>query len=632
MTIPFTVIGTATSGDDYTITASPITIPAGQLTGTAVITLLDDAADEPDEDVVVTMGTPTNALAGTTTVHTATITDNDPAPTVSFAMAAGSAAEGVTTRTVTVSLAAASGQTVTVPYGVSGTASAPADYTIAPASPLTLAPGETSQTITITVADDAAVEPDETVVLTLGTPTNATVGTPGVYTETIVEEIGIVVSPPSATYTTEGGSTVTFTVVLTAVPTADVTLPVGSSATAEATVSVSELVFTPANAGTPQTVPLRGVAHAALDRTKVYSVLRGPAVSADPDFAGLDPADINLVNVEFLPKGKRSFVDADGDKITVRLSGPGQVGVIQTGADPNGPGAIDRVILSPATDPVKSRLSVSVKKATGGNGLVNVGVITGSGLKSFAAPAADLVGEGAVFTGLLGSLKVRDIKNGADVIAGGAPEKLTAITAVDVGAGTTIDLGSGISTLKVARFGDGRVEAPRIGTLAVTGNAKRTIPADFAADVRLTGEGVKPGAKVLGSMSVGGTVHESAIEAKGNVGSVKTKAFVDSSLLLGLDGTMLAGVKLGSFTASGIKGSAAPAFADSEVTADQIGKVTLKSVGTARPDETFGVTAGVSLAGLKVAIPAFLFNPSQPVPQGLNLDQDAALEFVVKVG
>ena len=69
-----------------------------------------------------------------------------------------------------------------------------------------------------------------------------------------------------------------------------------------------------------------------------------------------------------------------------------------------------------------------------------------------------------------------------------------------------------------------------------------------------------------------------------------------------------------------------------DVAADRIGTVTLKSVGTTRPDEPFGVTAGVSLGGLRVATPAFLYSPKGPVSQGLNLDQDADLEFLVRVG
>src|SRR5262249_26270607 len=79
VTVPFTLSGTATqgAGNDYTITASPITITAGSPTGTITITVNDDTLPEPSETVIVTMGTPTNANQGATTVHTATIIDND---------------------------------------------------------------------------------------------------------------------------------------------------------------------------------------------------------------------------------------------------------------------------------------------------------------------------------------------------------------------------------------------------------------------------------------------------------------------------------------------------------------------------------------------------------------------------
>jgi len=65
------------------------------------------------------MGTPVNATAGATTVHTATITDND-APTVTFTAATQSHEESIGTMTVTVQLSAASGQDVIVPFSVGG--------------------------------------------------------------------------------------------------------------------------------------------------------------------------------------------------------------------------------------------------------------------------------------------------------------------------------------------------------------------------------------------------------------------------------------------------------------------------------------------------------------------------------
>jgi hypothetical protein len=64
-----------------------------------------DTLDEPDETVVATMGVPTNATAADNTVHTATITDDDSAPTVSFTAASQSGAEDtVGTMTVTARL------------------------------------------------------------------------------------------------------------------------------------------------------------------------------------------------------------------------------------------------------------------------------------------------------------------------------------------------------------------------------------------------------------------------------------------------------------------------------------------------------------------------------------------------
>ena len=121
VTVPFTVSGTASSPADYTITASPIVIPAGATSGAITITVADDALDELDETVVVTMGAPGNGTAGGTITHTATITDNDPQPSMTFTTAAQSGAENEGTITVTAQLSAISGQNVTVPFTVSGT-------------------------------------------------------------------------------------------------------------------------------------------------------------------------------------------------------------------------------------------------------------------------------------------------------------------------------------------------------------------------------------------------------------------------------------------------------------------------------------------------------------------------------
>lgn len=191
VSVPYTLSGTAIQGvgDDYTITTSPLEIPAGDTSASIIITVNDDLLDEDDETVVVTLGTPTNADLGSPSVHTATITDNDLPPTVSFTSASQSGPEDVGSMAIGVQLSAVSGKEVTVPFSLGGTATqgAGADYTISPTNTVIIPAGSTTANISITVIDDSDDEPDETVVVSMGMPVNATTGSPNVHTATILD-------------------------------------------------------------------------------------------------------------------------------------------------------------------------------------------------------------------------------------------------------------------------------------------------------------------------------------------------------------------------------------------------------------------------------------------------------------
>ena len=89
----------------------------------------------------------------------------------------GNDPDATTDMTFAVALSAASGKTVTVPYTLGGTATAGDDYTDPGTKSVTIAPGQTSADIVIPVKGDGIDEPDETVEVTLGAPTNATVST-----------------------------------------------------------------------------------------------------------------------------------------------------------------------------------------------------------------------------------------------------------------------------------------------------------------------------------------------------------------------------------------------------------------------------------------------------------------------
>ncbi len=234
VTVPFAVTGTATSAADYTITASPITITAGQTTATIVVTVTNDTVYEPSETVIVTMGGPTGAQPGSTTVHTATITDNDTAPTVQWTSASGSTGEATSTATMTAQLSAASGFDTTVPFTLSGTAtSGGTDYSV-PSTSITISAGSTTGTVVMTIVDDALDEANETAILTIGTPTNATVGTTAAHTRTITDND----TAPTVAWTAttqsagEGAGTVSVTAQLSAVSGQDVTVPYTVTGTA----------------------------------------------------------------------------------------------------------------------------------------------------------------------------------------------------------------------------------------------------------------------------------------------------------------------------------------------------------------------------------------------------------------
>lgn len=170
--------GTATAAD-ATVALGPFTIPAGSLQVSIPVSITNDAIDEVDETVILTLTAINRATAGTPSTHTLSIVDDDEPPVVRFdpGVPDMSAAEGNTadvTYSYPVVLSAPSGRTVSVGVVRTGTASA-SDLSIPAADlPVVFQPGETSKAIRLTIRAGTALEPDETVVLTLQTPANNT--------------------------------------------------------------------------------------------------------------------------------------------------------------------------------------------------------------------------------------------------------------------------------------------------------------------------------------------------------------------------------------------------------------------------------------------------------------------------
>lgn len=119
---------------------------------------------------------------------------------------------------------------------------------------------------------------------------------------------GITVSMISGD-TDEDGASAVFLVVLDSEPTAAVTIVLASSDQEEGTVAPDSLTFTPANWDTPQPVTVTGVSDDLNDGDVAYTVITAPAISADPGYDGIDPADVDVLNVDTTPLPPDVFKD-----------------------------------------------------------------------------------------------------------------------------------------------------------------------------------------------------------------------------------------------------------------------------------------------------------------------------------
>ena len=152
--------------------------------------------------------------------------------TVFFAAAAYQASEGGDAATVTVRLSRAVSQALTIPITVTRDADTEqSDYTVAGLTngALSITPGTTSQTFTVTANQDVDQD-DETVSVGFGTlPSEVSAGTPATATVTLIDDDVPVprVSFGASSYSAaEGGDAATVTVRLSQAAPANLTIPI----------------------------------------------------------------------------------------------------------------------------------------------------------------------------------------------------------------------------------------------------------------------------------------------------------------------------------------------------------------------------------------------------------------------
>jgi hypothetical protein len=187
ITVDYLTTAGGTAGvDDFTLAAGTLTFSPGTTTLTVPVTIVNDALDEDDETVRVSLANASNATLPPTRLHTLTIADNDDLPALAFQQASSTASEATATHAVNVQLSAPSGRTVQFSLTRTGT-STTADLTL-PATTFSIPAGSTMVTINATVINDTIDDNNETAVLTLTGLVNASAGTPAAHTITIADD------------------------------------------------------------------------------------------------------------------------------------------------------------------------------------------------------------------------------------------------------------------------------------------------------------------------------------------------------------------------------------------------------------------------------------------------------------
>ncbi|QIG50214.1 hypothetical protein G5V57_22300 [Nordella sp. HKS 07] len=289
-TITYLVGGTASAGGDYAALAGSVTVPAGSMTAIVPVNVVDDVIVEGTETVIVSLTGTSNPSIQASGSATLDITDDDTA-TASIAKSTnGDAAEPGDDGEFTLFLSAPSSTDTTVDYSAGGAAAAGSDYTSLPGS-VAVPAGSTTASIQVAVLDDVTVEGSETVAISLNGTSNPSIGAAGSATLDMLDDDNAAVTVTESGGSTsvgEGGIIDSFTIVLDAQPTADVTISL--SADAQCTLSTGSVTFTPVSWNVAQSVTVTAVDDPTVEGAHSCAITTGDA--AGDGYTGVTVDDV----------------------------------------------------------------------------------------------------------------------------------------------------------------------------------------------------------------------------------------------------------------------------------------------------------------------------------------------------
>lgn len=272
------------SGVDHDLSNGILTFGVGEQMKNITFNVVDDLVTEPNETVTLTLKNPNAAALGTISQHTYIIEDDDSGPAsafVGFAATGSAGPEGAGSAVLQVSLDAAAEAVTSVDYAVTGGTADGADFALASGT-LTFNIGETVQAIPLTITDDADIEADETVVVTLSSPVGAALGSVAVHTFTIQDDDKPIVTVEAADAAAdEAGDTGTLTFSRTGPTTSPMTVSfaVSGSATAGSdytTIGTSVIIAAGSASVDVSIVPVQNTTSEAAE-TVIVTLGTGPA-------------------------------------------------------------------------------------------------------------------------------------------------------------------------------------------------------------------------------------------------------------------------------------------------------------------------------------------------------------------
>ncbi len=269
------------SGSDYTLASGTATITAGDTSTTIALVVVNDAINEPDETIVVTLSSPVYASIGSTSTHTYTVTDNDTSG-ITFSKLTASVTEGGATDTYTVVLDSEPTSTVRLAFSTSTLGVTLSTSTV----DFTSSNWSTPISVTVTATNDDVDEMSShtSLVTSLVTvPTGYAYGYDAItlsdLTATITDNdtAGVTLSK-TALSVMETGIQDTYTLVLTSAPTSTVTVSLSTSAS-DITTNPPTVSFTSFDWNVPQVITVGAVNDSDVEGNHTRRVVHALLVS-----------------------------------------------------------------------------------------------------------------------------------------------------------------------------------------------------------------------------------------------------------------------------------------------------------------------------------------------------------------